>query len=270
MYGIEYLPSVRHALWLLLYIAILSVLALGAGQLLDPFAVDTTHRYHPPSMAFPLGTDGLGRDLLARTLYAIGLSFKVVLYALLVAGGLSLVLGGVAGYYANRWIDHLVSWLIALLTSIPFFLWVVALFAVIPADLETIYLVIGLLAWAGPARTVREVVAQLRRAPFVLAGHAFGFSTRRVMVRSFMTFVLPPVFFNLIYAIPELVAVEVGLSFFGLGAQPPTPSLGRMVYEGLREWSVAWWVALLPAAGFAVILAIIYFYSSRSHPLASE
>ena len=270
MYGIEFLSSVRRALWLLLCIAILSVLAMGAGQLLDPFAVDTAHRYHPPSMTFPLGTDGLGRDLLARTLYAIGLSFKVVLYALLVAGGLSLLLGGLAGYYAHRWIDHLISWLIALLTSIPFFLWVVALFAVVPADLETIYGVIGLLAWAGPARAVREVVAQLRRAPFVLAGRAFGFSARQVMARSFLPLALPPVFFNLIYAIPELVAAEVGLSFFGLGAQPPTPTLGRMVYEGLGEWSVAWWVALLPSAGFAVILAAIYYYSSRNLPLASD
>ena len=270
MYGIDPLTSVRRALWLLLGLAILSALAIAVGHYLDPLAIDASHRYRPPDLTYWLGTDGLGRDLLARTIFAVGLSFKVVLYAVLVAGTLSFLLGGIAGYYAHGWIDHLIAWMIALLTSIPFFIWVVALFAVVPADLETIYLAIGMLAWAGPARTVREVVVQLRRAPYVLAGRAFGFPAYRVMLQSFLALAMPPVFFSLVYAIPELVAAEVGLSFFGLGAQPPTPTLGRMVYEGLSEWSVAWWVALLPSAVFAIILSGIYRYAARSFPVALD
>lgn len=270
MYASDPLTSVHRALWLLLGLSILSASAITVGNYLDPLTIDAAHRYRPPDLTYWLGTDGLGRDLLARTVFAVGLSFKVVLYAVLVAGILSLLLGGIAGYYAHGWIDHLVAWVTALLTSIPFFIWVIALFAVVPADLETIYLAIGMLAWAGPARTVREVVVQLRRAPFVLAGRAFGFPAYRVMLQSFLVLAVPPVFFSLVYAIPELVAVEVGLSFFGLGAQPPTPTLGRMVYEGLSEWSIAWWVALLPSAIFAMILTGIYGYAVRSFPVDFE
>src|SRR5260370_12495369 len=105
---------------LLLGLVIAPFLLMALGQFRHPYDVDTLSRYLPPSWSYPCGTDALGRDMLARTLYAAGLSLKVVAESVVLSFVLALLLGCVAGYASRRWPDHLISWIISLLYTIPF------------------------------------------------------------------------------------------------------------------------------------------------------
>lgn len=234
-------------------LALLPAALMLAGTARDPYLVDTTRAYQAPSWNYPFGTDGLGRDMLARTVYATGLSLKVVFSAVVISFALALLLGGIAGYTHGKWPDRAISWFVSLLFTVPFILIVVALFAVLPPSIEAAYLAIGFIGWAAPARIVRAEVLRVRASQFVLAERAFGFSAPRILVRSIIPLCAVPAFLSILYFVPELIGLEVGLGFFGLGASPPIPSLGSLIYNGLNEFSAGWWLPLLPAA---VLLAV--------------
>lgn len=251
-----------------LFLAILGLLPLllmGVGAEMDPYVIKTVYRYTSPSWGHPFGTDALGRDMLARTLYATGLSLKVVIQSVAVSFFLAICLGGIAGYTHNRWPDHAISWIISLLYTIPFILIVVAVFAVIEPGIERAYIVIGFIGWAAPARLVRAEVMQLRSSPFILAEKAFGFSNAQILRRSILPLSFLPAMLSLLYFIPELIGIEVGLSFFGLGAQPPVPSLGRLIYDGLSEIYTGWWMTVIPATVLLLLMSVIYQVTQRLH-----
>ena len=243
-------------------VALLVILAgvlMSVGGWLDPFTINPELSYQEPGFEYPFGTDLFGRDMLARTFYATGLTFRVILYAMLVAGLIALLMGSVAGYYASKWPDKIISWLISLLFTVPFILIVIAIFAVIQPEINRVFLAIGCIAWPAPARLVRSVVIQLRKATFIKATRAFGYGRMHLLFKSILPMSISPVLISLLYSVPELVSIEVGLSFFGLGAQPPTPTLGRLIYDGLSDIYVAWWIAIIPAAVLALILATLYY-----------
>ena len=133
---------------LLLLFGLLPFGLIRTGERADPYRVDVSKRYQPPSLAHPFGTDDLGRNAFARTLVATGLSLSVVGRSLLVAFVLAVVLGGIAGFYKGRLPDHVISYFIALLHTVPFILISVALAAVLQASIGSIYLIIGCIAWA--------------------------------------------------------------------------------------------------------------------------
>ena len=120
-----------------------------------------------------------------------------------------------------------VRWIIALLFTVPFILIVVAVFAVIEPGITRAYIAIGCIGWAAPARIVRTEVMRVRSSQFVLAERAAGFSRTRILLRSVLPVCALPGLVSLLYFTPELIGIEVGLSFFGLGAAPPTPTLGH-------------------------------------------
>lgn len=231
-------------------------LMMAIGMKYDPYLIKTSKAYLAPNWLCIFGTDGLGRDMFARTFYAAGLSLKVVFQSIILSFFISLIMGGIAGYAHGYWIDKIISWIISLLYTIPFILIIIAVFAVVEPNIERAYIVIGCIGWAGPARLVRAEVIQLRNSPFIIAERAFGFSEIYIFLRSILPLSFLPALISLLYYIPELISVEVGLSFFGLGAQPPTPSLGRLIYEGLSEFYTAWWLTLIPAI---VLLLLTYF-----------
>ena len=220
---------------------------MAAGQARDPFLIDTARAYLAPALDQPFGTDGLGRDLLARTLYAAGLSLKVVAQSVAVSLALALALGGAAGYTAGHLTDRVISWIISLVYTVPFILIVVAVLTVIEPSIQRAYLTIGCIGWAAPARLVRAAVIEVRGARYVLAYRAFGFSATEVFTTALLPRSLIPAVLSLAYFVPELIGIEVGLSFFGLGAPPPTPTLGRLIYDGLSEFQTAWWLSVAPA-----------------------
>lgn len=252
---------VRRNWKILLFVIALIVVPyamMAIGESRSPYDIQASQSYLAPSWKHPFGTDSLGRDMLARTLYAAGLSLKVVTQSVAVSFGLALLLGSIAGYTSGHLPDHVIMWVVSLIYTVPFILIVIAVFTVVQPGIERAYLIIGCIGWAAPARLVRAEVIQIRSSSFVLAERAFGFAEAHILFRSILPLSFLPAMFSLLYYIPELIGVEVGLSFFGLGAQPPTPSLGRLIYDGLSEFYTGWWLTVIPATTLLIITCCIY------------
>ena len=222
----------------------------------DPLAGDLRNAYLlGPGGRFLLGTDPQGRDVLSRVLYGARLSLAVGLISQSVSVTLGVCLGLVAGYY-GRWVDALVMRLADITLAFPTLLLLIAVAAAVKPSLPVVFLVIGVVGWAGMARLVRSQVLVLKRAEFVLAAQALGALDRRVL-RHLLPNVRAQVIIAATLGIAGAIMAEAALSFVGLGAQPPTPSWGSMVADGRDLLLVAPWVSFAP--GIAIGLAVLGF-----------
>jgi len=228
------------------FLAVLPVLLCWIGHSLDPFTPMPEMANARPDVQQWAGRDELGRSMFARVVLASGLSLAAASMALLLALTLSITLGGIAGWHHNHWPDRLISWVIALFHTIPFFLLVVVAAAIWRPGFFGAFLIVGLFAWAAPARLARAEFLRLRNAPHVTAAHAMGFPAVVVFIRHALPLAFLPAFTAVLILMPELIALDVGLGFFGLGAQPPTPTIGRLLYAGLSRLNSAPWLAFAP------------------------
>ena len=223
----------------------------------DPLAGDLRNAYllHP-GRRFVLGTDTQGRDVLSRVLYGARLSLSVGLISQSVSVTLGVVLGLMAGYY-GRWVDALVMRLADVTLAFPTLLLLIAVAAAVRPSLPVVFVVIGVVGWAGMARLVRSQVLVLKRADFVVAARALGALDRQVLLRHLLPNVRAQVIIAATLGIAGAIMAEAALSFVGLGAQPPTPSWGAMVADGRDLLRVAPWVSLAP--GLAIGIAVLGF-----------
>jgi peptide/nickel transport system permease protein len=210
----------------------------------------------PPGSRFLLGTDTQGRDVLSRVLYGARLSLSVGLISQSVSVTLGVALGLIAGYY-GRWVDALVMRLADITLAFPTLLLLIAVAAAVKPSLIVVFVVIGLVGWAGMARLVRSQVLLLRQSEFVLAARALGARDRRVLLRHLLPNVRAQVIIAATLGIAGAIMAEAALSFVGLGAQPPTPSWGAMVADGRDLLRVAPWVSFAP--GLAIGIAVLGF-----------
>lgn len=248
----------RWAMAGLLLLAAVALLALFAGVLApgDPLRGELSHSLLKPSSVNLLGTDAQGRDVLSRVLFGARISLAVGLVSQGIALGLGLVLGLVAGYY-GRWVDALVMRLADVTLAFPSLLLLIAIAAAVRPSLPVIFIVIGLVGWAGMARLVRGQVLQLRALEFVQAARALGAADTRVLARHVLPNVVAPVIVAATLGVGGAIMAEAALSFVGLGAQPPTPSWGAMVAEGRDLLRVAPWVSLVPGLAIgATVLGV--------------
>jgi ABC-type dipeptide/oligopeptide/nickel transport system permease subunit len=223
----------------------------------DPLAGDLRNAYLVgPGGRFLLGTDSQGRDVLSRVLYGARLSLSVGLISQSVSVTLGLVLGLLAGYY-GRWVDAVLMRLADVTLAFPTLLLLIAVAAAVKPSLPVVFIVIGVVGWAGMARLVRSQVLVLRRAEYVLAAQALGATDRRVLLRHLVPNVRTQVIIAATLGIAGSIMAEAALSFVGLGAQPPTPSWGAMVADGRDLLRVAPWVSFAP--GIAIGLAVLGF-----------
>lgn len=234
--------------FLLMGLLLIPALMVSWGAARDPYAVAMAERLQAPCATHPFGTDTLGRDHLARVLVATGRSLTGTGMAFGIALVMALTLGTLAGCAAGRWLDIAISYLIALIYTVPFILLAVGLATVLKVGFTGIYVIVGCLVWAPAARLVRTEVVRVRSSRFVTAERAFGLGAWTVFRRSYLPLSLTPALVSLLYLTPEMIGLDVGLSFFGLGAQPPTPTLGRLIYDGISYLRSGWWLSLLPAA----------------------
>ena len=240
---------------------LLGVIAL-AGALVplaspyDPGATDLASALLPPGPAHWLGTDQFGRDLLTRMLYAIRVDLPIVLLGTASALALGVLLGCLAGY-CGGWPDALISRAIDVLVAFPHLVLVLAAIALAGPGAGSVVLVNVSLGWVTYARLARAQVLVARRQPYVEAARALGFSHLRIICRHILPNGAAPV---LVFAMADLVQnlhLLVALSFFGLGAQPPTPEWGAMIAEGRPFLLDAWGLSTWP--GLAVVLAGLGF-----------
>jgi ABC-type dipeptide/oligopeptide/nickel transport system permease subunit len=246
----------RWASFGLALVVTLALLALLAPWLApgDPFRGNLAVSLHPPSTAFPLGSDAQGRDMLSRVLYGARLSLAVGLISQSIALTLGVTLGLVAGYY-GRWVDGVIMRGADVTLAFPSLLLLIAIAAAVKPSLPAVFVVIGIVGWAGMARLVRGQVLLARGLEYVQAARALGASDARIIARHLLPNVLAPVIVAATLGIGGAIMAEAALSFIGLGAQPPTPSWGSMVAEGRDLLRVAPWVSLVP--GIAIGLAVL-------------
>jgi ABC-type dipeptide/oligopeptide/nickel transport system permease subunit len=220
----------------------------------DPFRGDLAASLQPPSHTFLLGSDAQGRDVLSRVLYGARLSLTVGLISQSIALALGLTLGLIAGFY-GRWVDSVIMRVADVTLAFPSLLLLIAIAAAVKPSLPIVFVVIGIVGWAGMARLVRGQVLLARGLEYVQAARALGASDARIIGRHLLPNVVAPVIVAATLGIGGAIMAEAALSFIGLGAQPPTPSWGAMVAEGRDLLRVAPWVSIAP--GVAIGLAVL-------------
>lgn len=241
-------------------VATLVLLALLAPLLAphDPTAQGslTTERLLAPSAEHPLGTDMYARDVLSRLLYGARISLVIGVTAAAVSVGLGSVLGAVAGYLGG-WVDSVVTRLVDVMLAFPRLVLLIALVALFEPSLLLLIAVLALTHWPHATRLVRSEVLSLRERPFVEAGQALGFSRARILAGHILPNALVPALVAGTLAVGDTIVLEAGLSFLGLGVEPPTPSWGAMVADGRAYLLEGWWLVTFP--GVAVVVTVLAF-----------
>jgi peptide/nickel transport system permease protein len=208
------------------------------------------------SAKHPLGTDLLGRDLLARLIYGARVSLTVAATALLAGGGVGLVLGILSGYLGGR-VDSFLMRVVDATLTFPTILIALLLAVSLGQGLRTMVIAITLILWARFARVVRGEVLAVKARDFVALARVHGCSQLRIMGRHILPNVLNTFMVLLTLHIGFVILVEASLSFLGAGIPPPTPSWGQMVADGRGHIASAWWLSVLPGA--AITLVVLAF-----------
>ena len=206
------------------------------------------------SSAHVLGTDTLGRDVLARIMTAIRISLTVAIAAVALAGVVGVLLGMTAGYFGG-WLDDAIMRLTDSVLAIPIVLLAISVIAVLGSGLLNLILVIAFIQWTIYARTARAETLVLREQPYVVAARSFGGHDLGILARHILPHLLPSAIALTTLNISTAVLLEAGLSYLGLGVQLPDPSLGSMLAEGRQYIEAAGWLAIYP--GLALFLLVL-------------
>ena len=215
-----------------------------------------TERFLPPGGAHLLGTDNLARDVLSRLLYGARVSLSIGFIAVAISVTLGSAVGAVAGYLGG-WVDSALMRFVDLIISFPRLVLLITLVALFQPSIFLIIVVLGLTQWPYISRLVRGEVLALKERPFVLAAQALGYSRRRIIWRHLLPNALAPVIVAATLGIGNTIVLEAGLSFLGLGIQPPDPSWGNMVAAGQGQLLRAWWLSTFP--GLAIVITVLSF-----------
>jgi peptide/nickel transport system permease protein len=229
---------------------------LGPPFLADPAAQpDPLGGAQPPSLPHPFGTDPLSRDMLARIVSGARVSLAVALLAVVLSVSLGAVIGLVSGYIGGR-LDAILMRLVDGALAIPrLFLLLMVLAVPWRVPLLALILLIGSTGWFATARLVRGEVLRLREESFVRAAEALGARRTRIIFRHLLPNTLGPLLVAATLGVGDVILLEAGLSFLGLGVQPPTPSWGGMILDAKPVLVTAPWVGLFP--GLAIVITVL-------------
>ncbi|MBI3109139.1 MAG: ABC transporter permease [Candidatus Rokubacteria bacterium] len=239
-------------------VGILVVLAVMAPLLApwDPHKPDTRRILAGPSASHWLGTDQLGRDVLARVLYGARISLAVGFISVGIAAVIGIILGSLAGYHGGL-ADAVIMRVVDLMLVFPRFFLLLAVLAFLQPSIWTIMAVIGVTGWMGVARLVRAEFLTLKEREFVIWSESVGASASRVIFRHILPNAMAPVLVAMTLGIPAAILTESGLSFLGLGVQPPYATWGNILNDGKDSIEIAWWMTVYP--GLAILVTVLSY-----------
>jgi len=238
----------------LIVLAMFLMAAVASWYSADPSAIDISQGLLPPGGQHPLGTDDLGRDVLARMLYGARISLLVGFVAVGISCLIGIVIGSLAGFYGGL-IDAVIMRFVDIMLCFPTFFLILAVIAFLNPSIWNIMIVIGLTSWMGVARLIRAEFLSLRQRDFVLAAQALGASDARLIFRHILPNAMSPVLVSATLGVAGAILTESALSFLGIGVQPPTPSWGNMLITGKQTLGSAWWLSVFP--GLAILITVL-------------
>jgi len=213
--------------------------------------------YNIETKKFWLGTDKYGRDILSRLILGIRVSLAVGLITVVISLSIGVLLGAIAGYFGGR-ADDIIMWLLNIIWSIPTLLLVFAITLLLGKGFWQIFVAIGLTMWVNVARIVRGQILSVRELEYVEAARALGFSSFRIIFRHILPNVMGPVMVVAASNFASAIVIEAGLSFLGIGVQPPQPSWGLMIKENYN-FIITHNPMLALAPGLAIMLLVLAF-----------
>ena len=245
-------------------LGVVALLCIGAGALPlpSPTAQDLENALIPPvwmeggSAAHLLGTDHLGRDLLARILHGGKVTFLVAISAMLSSAILGTLVGLVSGFYRG-WVDRIVSRLVEAQLALPFILLAIGIISARGRSLEVLVAVLALIGWAQYARVIRADTLSIRERPFVLGLRCAGVPSWRILLQHLLPNVGGTVLVLATLQVGTAILAESALSFLGLGVVPPYISWGAMLADGRAQLTKAWWIALFPGLSISFVVLLV-------------
>ncbi len=248
---------------ILLLLILLTTLGADLLPLADPVKRNLSLRYLPPvwldkgQWAYPLGTDGQGRDMLARIIYGARSSVMVGLAAVALSGAIGVAIGVLAGLRGG-WLDQVLMRVVDAILAIPAMLFMLVVALVAGAGLAPLIVVIALTNWVIYTRIARAEVLRVKELEFVAAARVSRVRTSRLLLRHILPNILPALVVVATLNIGTVILTESSLSFLGFGIQPPDISWGQMLADGRQQLATSWWISTFPGVALtATVFSII-------------
>ena len=241
----------------LVIVIIAGVTALAAPLIspFDPDAQQLIDRLQAPSSAHWAGTDNFGRDVLSRLFWGGRISLAVGLLSMIIAVSMGVLVGSAAGFFGG-YVDAILMRLTELVMVFPTFFLLILIVATFGSSVPVLIFMIGFTSWPVGARIIRGEVLKINAREYILAANALGMKNSRIIIRHILPNIVSVIIISATIRVGINILIEAGLSFLGLGVQPPDPSWGNMVASGAAYLSRAWWLVAVPGGAiFATVLA---------------
>lgn len=242
----------------LLFVSLVVLSAVFAPAIAPegPNEQDLFDRLESPSAEHPMGTDQLGRDVLSRLLYGARISLRIAVVVVAITLAIGTAVGLVAGY-AGGWVDEALMRVVDVLLAFPGILLALVIAGILGPSLTNIMIALAVVGWTQYARIIRGSVLSVKEEEFVKSAQLMGVSRARILLRHILPNVVTPVVVLATMDMAYVILGTAGLSFLGLGAQPPTPEWGTMLSQGRNYVDTAWWIVNFP--GLAIMITVLGF-----------
>jgi peptide/nickel transport system permease protein len=222
----------------------------------EPTEQNLIERLQPPNAKYLLGTDELGRDVFSRILHGTRISITVGFIAVIIMVFIGTTLGLISGYF-GRITDTIIMRFVDVMLCFPTFFLILMVIAFLEPNIVNVMIVIGLTSWPSLTRLVRGEVLSVKERTYVQSAKISGISTARILFVHILPNIIAPVLVSAALGVGSAILIESGLSFLGLGVQPPTPSWGNILTSGKDYIHIAWWLSLFP--GLAIFITVLAF-----------